>query len=207
MFMMFSILSVKFVNGSKILAIFPIPLQEHQVVYRPLIQNLLNNGHEITLLTTNPYFTTNQIDGLNEYQNITEIDLSFVYSLDILKKLNDGDLDGSEMLKTVFEVMRQISEAELTSPQVKELLDHTEYNHFDVVLVEWSGSASLHNIFAYKYDIPLIAITNGDAFPNIHEAFGNPNHPIIFPSTFLPFSENLNIIQRISSVLFTIWYR
>jgi glucuronosyltransferase len=158
-------------------------------------------------LTTNPYFTTNQIDGLNEYQNITEIDLSFVYSLDILKKLNDGDLDGSEMLKTVFEVMRQISEAELTSPQVKELLDHTEYNHFDVVLVEWSGSASLHNIFAYKYDIPLIAITNGDAFPNIHEAFGNPNHPIIFPSTFLPFSENLNIIQRISSVLFTIWYR
>lgn len=193
---------IKGTNGAKILTIFPIPFKEHQAVYRPLIENLLKQGHEITLLTTNPYFTTEY-----EYQNITEIDLSFVYNLDVLNELNDGDLEGSEMLKTVFNVMRKISEAELKSPKVQKLLNNVEESEYDLVLVEWSGSASLMNIFAHQFNTPLIAITNGDAFPNVHEAFGNPNHPISYPSVFLPFSENLNLLQRISSVLFTIWYR
>ena len=192
----------KVTKGAKILTIFPIPFKEHQAVYRPLIENLLKQGHEITLLTTNPYFTTE-----HEYQNITEIDLSFVYNLDVLNELNDGDLEGSEMLKTVFKVMRKISEAELKSPKVQKLLNNAHESDYDLVLVEWSGSASLMNIFAHQFVTPLIAITNGDAFPNVHEAFGNPNHPISYPSVFLPFSENLNLLQRISSALFTIWYR
>lgn len=201
------LISAKFTETAKILAIFPIPLQEHQIVYRPLIENLLRNGHDVTLLTTNPYFTTLESSS-EEYENITEIDLSFVYNLDLLNELNAGDLEGSEMLKTVFNVMRKISEAELQHSKVKELLLNVNDNHhFDTVLVEWSGSASLMNIFAHQYQVPLIAITNGDAFPNVHEAFGNPNHPVIHPSIFLPFSENLNIVQRISSVLFTVWYR
>ena len=203
-FCLLTAILMKSTHSSRILAIFPIPFKEHQSVYRPLIENLLKNGHEITLLTTNPYFTT---DRKYDFENITEIDLSFVYNLEVLNDLQDGDLEGSEMLKTVFDVMRKISEAELNSPKVKELLENAQEGIFDAVLVEWSGSASLMNIFAHKYKTPLVAITNGDAFPNIHEALGNVNHPISFPSVFLPFSENLNIMQRISSVLFTIWYR
>lgn len=204
LFLFVTLSSAKFSESAKILAIFPIPQQEHQIVYRPLIENLLKNGHEITLLTTNPYFTT---DSQGDYQNVTEIDLSFVYGLDVLNELNDVNLEGSEMLRTVFHVMRKISEAELMHPKVNDLLTNIQGHHFDAVLVEWSGSASLMNIFAHQYGIPLIALINGEAFPNVHEAFGNPNHPIIYPSKILPFSENLNIVQRISSVLFSIWYR
>lgn len=186
-------------ESAKILTIFPIPFKEHQSVYRPLIESLHNNGHHITLMTTNPSREAS-------FENVTEIDLSFVYSTNILNELRDGDLEGSEMLKTVFNVMRKLFEAELKSPQVQSLLNnHKEY--FDLVLVEWSGSSSLMNIFAHQFKAPLVAITNGEAFPNVHEAFGNPNHPVSYPSVFLPFSEDLNLLQRISSVLFTLWYR
>lgn len=190
-------------QGAKILVVLPIPFREHQTVYQPLIENLHKQEHQITVITTNPIFRSR--NSLT-FENVTEIDLSFVYNLNILDELKHVDLEGSEMLKTVFNVMRKIFEAELRSPKVKELLDNKE-EYFDVVLVDWSGSSSLMNIFAHHFDAPLIAITNGEAFPNVHEAFGNPNHPVSYPSVFLPFSENLDLIQRVSSVLFTVWYR
>ncbi|CRL02400.1 CLUMA_CG015107, isoform A [Clunio marinus] len=188
---------------SRILVILPIPFKEHQTVYQPLIENLHKHEHEITVLTTNPVFKSR--DGI-VFRNVTEIDLSFVYNLNILDELRDVDLEGSEMLKTIFNVMRKIYEVELKSPKVEELFK-LRAGHFDLVIVDWSGSSSLMNIFAHHFKVPLVAITNGEAFPNVHEAFGNPSHPISFPSVFLPFTKNLNLLQRISSVLFTIWYR
>lgn len=188
----------KSTHGAKILVILPIPFSEHQTVYQPLIENLHKHQHDITVMTTNPM--------KGNFENITEIDLSFVYDLNILQELKDVDLEGSEGLKTVFNVMRKIFEAELRSPRVLELLNNKE-KYFDLVLVDWSGSSSLMNIFAHHFNAPLVAITNGEAFPNVHEAFGNPSHPVTHPSVFLPFSENLDLIERVSSVLFTIWYR
>lgn len=193
----------KLSQGARVLVILPIPFKEHQTVYQPLIESLHQNGHELTVMTTNPIFASR--DSLT-FENVTEIDLSFVYNLDILDELKDVDLEGSDMLKTIFNVMRKIYEAELNSPKVKELLNNKQ-EYFDLVIVDWSGSSSLMNIFAHRFNAPLVAITNGEAFPNVHEAFGNPNHPVTFPSVFLPFTENLNLIQRVSSVLFTIWYR
>jgi glucuronosyltransferase len=191
------------VESAKILFILPIPFVEHQLVYKPLIENLHKNEHQITVITTDPGFREHE--GI-VYENITEIDLSFVYDLEFLNDLKNIDLEGSDMIKTVFNIMRKIYEAELKSPKVKELLQSND-QFYDVVIVDWSGSSSVMNIFAHHFKAPLIAITHGEAFPNVHEAFGNPNHPIKFPAVFLPFTEDLNIFQRVSSVLSTIWYR
>lgn len=199
------VVNFKWTQCAKILTVLPVPFSEHQSVYRPLLESLHKHGHQLTILTPNPYFTSAH-DHLY-FENITEIDLSFVYKLDTLNELkNVADLDGSDMLKTVFNVMRKLFEAELKSPKVRELLnDKNEY--FDLVLVDWSGSSSLMNIFAHHFNAPLVAITNGEAFPNVHEALGNPNHPVTYPSVFLPFNENLSLIQRIFSVFSTISYR
>jgi glucuronosyltransferase len=183
---------------AKILTVLPIPFNEHQVVYRPLLETLHRNGHQLTILTTDPHF--------DQHENITEIDLSFVYGLDVLDELKNIDLEGSDMLKTVFGVMRKVFEAELRSPRVQELLAN-KHEYFDLVIVDWSGSSSLMNIFAHHFHAPLVAITNGEPFINAHEALGNPTHPVSYPSVFLPFNENLSLIQRIFSVFSTISYR
>lgn len=186
-------------DGKRILAIFPIPMREQQLIYRPLIESLAKRNHEIVLMTTDPFLN-------NEHPNIKQIDLSFAYNLSILDKLKDTNLDGSGMLRTVFHVIRKICEAELKSKEVKRLISNSENEKFDVVLVEWSGS-SLMSVFAHKFNAPLIGISNGGAFLNSLEAFGNPNHPTMYPNIFMPFQENLNLLQRISSVVFTVWYR
>lgn len=193
----------KCIDSAKILAIFPVPFKEHQLVYRPLIERLANRGHHITLLTTDPIDLRVAGNG-TLVERIQQIDVSFVYNLPILEDLNTVSLDAKDMLMNIFNVMRKISEAELQHPSVQELIKG--HDHFDLVMVEWSG-VTLMNAFAHHFKAPLVGITNGGAFINAHEAFGNPNHPVGYPSIFMPFSEDLSLLQRISSVLFTIWYR
>ncbi|XP_055635124.1 UDP-glucosyltransferase 2-like [Toxorhynchites rutilus septentrionalis] len=194
---------IKCSESAKILAIFPVPFREHQLVYRPLIEQLANKGHDITLLTTDPIDLRVAGNG-SLVERIEQIDLNFVYGLPILDDLKKINLDARDMLKNVFDVMRKISQAELQHPSVQELIQ--ENAKFDVVMVEWSG-VSLMNAFAYHFSTPLVGIANGGAYINAHEALGNPNHPIGYPSIFMPFSEDLSLLQRISSVFFTIWYR
>lgn len=191
------------VDSSRILAIFPVPFKEHQLVYRPLIERLANSGHDVTLLTTDPIDLRVAGNG-SLIKRIDQIDLSFVYNLPVLEDLQTVSLNARGMLRNIFNVMRKISEAELQHPSVQELIAGNE--RFDLVMVEWSG-VSLMNAFAHHFDAPLVGITNGGAYINAHEALGNPNHPVGYPSIFMPFTEDLSLLQRISSVFFAIWYR
>lgn len=193
----------KYIDCARILAIFPVPFKEHQLVYRPLIEQLANRGHHITLLTTDPIDLRVAGNG-TLIERIQQIDVSFVYNLPILEDLNTISLDAKDMLRNIFNVMRKISEAELQHPSVQELIKGRD--RFDLVMVEWSG-VTLMNAFAHHFKAPLVGIANGGAFINAHEAFGNPNHPVGYPNIFMPFSEDLSLLQRISSVFFNIWYR
>ncbi|XP_058064587.1 UDP-glucosyltransferase 2-like, partial [Anopheles bellator] len=197
----------RMVDAAKILAIFPVPLKQHQLVYRPLLEELAQRGHDIVLVTTDP------MDPQHRSDRIEQIDLSFAYQLPVLEQLNVDGLDGRDMLRKVFDVMRTISAEELQHPAMQKLIESasedggvTKCSRFDVVIVEWSG-VTLMNAFAEHFRAPLVGIANGGAYINAHEALGNPNHPIGYPSIFMPFSEDLSLLQRISSVLFTVWYR
>lgn len=66
-------------EAAKILAIFPVPLKQHQLVYRPLIEELANRGHDIVLVTTDPIETNDRTNG--SLDRIQQIDLSFAYHI------------------------------------------------------------------------------------------------------------------------------
>uniref|UniRef100_A0A182QFK8 UDP-glycosyltransferases domain-containing protein n=1 Tax=Anopheles farauti TaxID=69004 RepID=A0A182QFK8_9DIPT len=201
-------------EAAKILAIFPVPLKQHQLVYRPLIEELAKRGHDIVLVTTDPLDEVER-DANGTRGRIEQIDLGFAYELPVLEQLGRDGLDGRDMLRNIFDVMRTISAEELQHPAMQKLIesgrmpegaDGAKCSRFDVVMVEWCG-VTLMNAFAEHFRAPLVGIANGGAFINAHEALGNPNHPIGYPSIFMPFSEDLSLLQRISSVLFTVWYR
>ncbi|KFB36996.1 AGAP002783-PA-like protein [Anopheles sinensis] len=198
-------------DAAKILAIFPVPLKQHQLVYRPLLEELARRGHDIVLMTTDPLDLPPKGTGNGTLADrIEQIDLGFAYGLPALEQLHVDGLDGRDMLRNIFDVMRTISAEELQHPAVQRLIRSASSaepgNRFDVVIVEWSG-VTLMNAFAEHFRAPLVGIANGGAYINAHEALGNPNHPIGYPSIFMPFSEDLSLLQRISSVLFTVWYR
>lgn len=187
-------------DGSRILCVFPVPFREHQIIYRPLIDGLAANGHSLVVLTTDP------VDKHTLKGDIKQIDLSFTYKLQILDNLKDTTLSGSEMLRTVFSTMREISVAELQSTQIQNLIND-ENEKFDAIIVEWSTGISMMNGFSFKYKSPLIGISSGGALINSHQSMGNPIHPIAYPNILLPFTDDLNLLQRIASVVFTFWYR
>ncbi|KOB64163.1 UDP-glycosyltransferase UGT33F2 [Operophtera brumata] len=58
------------VNGAKILAVWPTPSISHQVVFRPLTEELARRGHEVTVITTDPAFEKGKAP-----PNLREIDL------------------------------------------------------------------------------------------------------------------------------------
>ncbi|XP_055855027.1 UDP-glucosyltransferase 2-like [Episyrphus balteatus] len=200
---------LQFTKGERLLVILPVPLRDHQIVFRPLIESLAKRGHNLTIVTTDPENFVNlsaSSGGSITPEQIELIDLSFAHRLSVLNMLKNQEnmMSGSEMLLTVFHVMRTVANEELKSAQMQGLLGN---NHADeeygAVLVDWSGPA-LMNAFAHKFRAPLIGITPGGAYITTHEVIGNPNHPVAFPSVFMPFSEDLSLFQRVASTIFTL---
>ncbi|XP_055382822.1 UDP-glucosyltransferase 2-like [Condylostylus longicornis] len=231
----FITINFKIIIAGRLLVIFSIPFPDNQITFRPLIENLLDKGHSITLVTTNPeVFLNNKTDVSASYfennnnNNLEIIDLSFTHNLEILNQLKtshqQNDLNGSDMIRDAFQILRIIAEKQLKSLEVEQFignntiikqttrtsnlnnLNNNNNIKYDAVLIDWSG-ASLMNGFAYKFNAPLIGITPAGAYMTLHEAMGNPNHPVLYPSVFMPFSENLSLYQRIVSTLFSYKYR
>lgn len=203
--------NINYTSGERILVVLPVPLRDHQIVFRPLIGALAERGHNLTVVTTDPENFINPTTRAPIYpEQIELIDLSFAHRLSVLNMLKNQEnmKSGSEMLLTVFHVMRNVAVEELKSPQMQGLLGNSSHRHhdaeeFDAVLVDWSGPA-LMNAFAHKFKAPLIGITPGGAYITTHEVIGNPNHPVAFPSIFMPFSEDLSLFQRVASTIFTL---
>ncbi|XP_052741051.1 UDP-glucosyltransferase 2-like [Bicyclus anynana] len=58
------------VEPARILAVFPVASISHQVVFRPLINELAKRGHEVVVITPDPAFSKGKSP-----QNLTEIDI------------------------------------------------------------------------------------------------------------------------------------
>lgn len=133
------IVSLKFIESGKILAIFPTPSISHQIVYRALTQDLANRGHELTILTPDP------VRGNNS--NITEIDLSGSYRA--FKELfNYGEF--KDVLKNEMKFVRKASvifeklmNEQLSYPEVQNLIKNSKKFHFDLLIIELTSSHSL----------------------------------------------------------------
>ncbi|CAG9767677.1 unnamed protein product [Ceutorhynchus assimilis] len=175
--------------SSRILIYIPLPFYSHQAAYRPLFRELADRGHHLTLLTLNP---------MQHHENITQIDLSVVYR--ILEKegfyemLKSGE--GIELVLKLFDMMPLIADIELSQPGMKEFVEGS--GHFDLVITEYY--ASIGAAFAYKYNCPLIGIMSMDAHQNVHNAVGNPTHPILYPHFDLAYTGKLNFKQRFMSI-------
>ncbi|XP_052744252.1 UDP-glucuronosyltransferase 2B15 isoform X2 [Bicyclus anynana] len=75
-------------SGARILGVFPTPSISHQVVFRPLVQELVKRGHEVTVITTDPAFKPGQAP-----TNLTEIDvhdLSYKIWINALEEMKTG---------------------------------------------------------------------------------------------------------------------
>ncbi|KAL7047614.1 hypothetical protein ACKWTF_003055 [Chironomus riparius] len=144
-------------QSAKILGIFPTPSISHQFVFRTLMKDLADRGHELVILTPVPFKTDNP--------NVTQIDLHSSY--EILRRefnfvdIKNNNVDEAGVFSHFFPVMMNYFEEQLSHPEVKKLIADRNSNHFDVIIMEVLTNYPML-AFAEIFDAPVIEFTSVD---------------------------------------------
>ncbi|XP_039442022.1 UDP-glucosyltransferase 2-like [Culex pipiens pallens] len=183
-------------SGSRILAIFPSPAKSHQIVFRAIVKGLLERGHHVTMMSTDPIETDNP--------NITQIDWSFAHKIIVenidVAKLRQENCKTLTISKQLLHVTEMFVRAEMNHPDVQQLIRNAGDEQFDVLIVEYFQMTPFF-AFAELFNVPMIGVTSIDSISQAHEVVGNVVNPVIHPEISHKFSVNLNFFQRIDALL------
>lgn len=183
------------IYGARILAVFPVPSISHQIVFRPIIQELLKCGHELVVITPDPAFTMNKTP-----VNLTEIDVH-----DLSYSTWERFIQRSERPKScwvdkvlfILSVVEQVFERQMNSQVVREnVLNGNE--KFDLILVEACARMTLG--LAHVFKAPVIQISSFGSVVKNYEALGTPFHPFLYPSVFRYRIYDLNIWEKFAEL-------
>ncbi|XP_058120497.1 UDP-glucosyltransferase 2-like [Anopheles ziemanni] len=182
-------------DGARILAIFPSPARSHQIVYQAYVRGLIDRGHQLTVMTTDPFAT--------DHPNVTVIDWSYSYRIvnenfDVvdMKQRNMNFYQIATRLRTLTKLFL---EAQLAHPDVQALI-HSRDEHFDVVIVEYYQFTPMY-AFAELFNAPMIGITSIDSMGTCHEAMGNVMNVVAHPEMNHKFTRDLTFLQRVEAVV------
>ncbi|XP_053675024.1 UDP-glucosyltransferase 2-like [Anopheles nili] len=182
-------------EGARVLAIFPSPARSHQIVYRAFMEGLIERGHELTIMTTDPFAIG--------HPNVTVIDWSYAYRivqehLDVVD-MKQRDMNFYQIAAQLRKVTRLFLEAELAHPAVQALI-HSRGEHFDAVIVEFYQFTPMY-AFAELFNAPMIGISSIDSMGMCHEAIGNVMNVVAHPEMNHKFTRDLNFFQRVVAVV------
>lgn len=199
MFILLKVLCIFCVIGSnesaRILAVYPVPSISHQVVFRPLMQELAKRGHDVVVITPNPAFQKGQAP-----QNLTEIDVH-----DLSYKIwNDFLLTGKAQtdmtpaqVKIFLALMLDVFEAQIKSQAVQQIINDKNKT-FDLVFVESCMRPTLS--FAYRYNVPVIEFSSlGGVFWTFDET-GAPTNALVYPLPLRKRIYNLTVWEKIAEL-------
>lgn len=191
-------LLVHVIQGARILGIFPTASVSHQIVYQPIWRELSLRGHQVTVITPNP---------LNDptLKNLTEIDMSTLYNM-----VTDSDGMISQELSH-WDTVGIIADFQIygwekifSNKDVINFLNDPTTN-FDLVMSE--VISPIGSAFAYKYKCPLIGAVSFTPFTTVHEAVGNPVHPLVHPNSMTYFGAEKTFFEKIHVVAFSLYER
>ncbi|CAG5031179.1 unnamed protein product [Parnassius apollo] len=184
------------VEAAKILAVFPVPSISHQIVFRPLTQELVRRGHELTVITPNPAFSKGQAP-----QNLIEIDvqnISYAVKNTIMEKVSENKNSLFKQMMLLSEFFLKVFEVQLKSEEFQRIL-RLDKNYFDLLLIEAcvSGTLGLSHVFK----APVIQVSSLGALMLNHQAMGIPMHPFLYPASIRTRIYNLTVSEKFSELL------
>nr|AGG36457.1 glycosyltransferase 2 [Chilo suppressalis] len=179
-------------EAARILAYFPTPSISHQVVFRPLLQELAKHGHELIVITTDPAFPKGQTPA--NYTEIDVHDLSYkAWKEHFLAITSKGSKDSFSQIKVAFHLIARIFKEQMQSDEVQAVLKDTS-KKFDLLLVEALAKPALSLTHVLK--APLIQISSLGGTNDNYEVAGAPLHPILYPTFFRQKLYNLTFWEK-----------
>ncbi|XP_047539175.1 UDP-glycosyltransferase UGT5-like [Vanessa atalanta] len=189
--------NIKFTLCARILAVFPTPSISHQMVFRPLINELVRRGHVITVITTDPQYPPGQTPN-----NLTEIDVHDVsYKLwrdEFAKMPNENTPDTLSQARTTLKVLLKLILAQLETSKVQHLIREKK-GEFDLLYIEaWVKPALIYSHF---FKVPVIQISSFGGLSHNYKAIGAVEHPFLYPSILQQRHYNLTKWEKIQMYL------
>ncbi|CAH2089805.1 unnamed protein product [Euphydryas editha] len=181
-------------ESAKILGVFPFPSISHQVVFRPLMQELAKRGHEVTVITTDPAFPKGKTP-----QNLTEIDLHDVSYEHWNRYLteNGNQKDPVKALDAMCSVVYDLIYKQLNSTEVQECIRKNK--KIDLLIVESAMLPTL--ILSHIYnDTPVIEFSSLGGMQFTIEMMGAATHSLFYPDIFHRRIFNLTLWEKIREI-------
>jgi len=181
-------------HAANILAVLPHQGLSHYMAYLPILRELANRGHNVTVISNFPAV----------HSNIT--DVSIMGSVPLYNN-NESISDAPEPMNEVllslntmwsFYTKGKLYESMFTVDSVKQLLNGP--SKYDLLLTEHFNS-ELNLIFAYKFNIPFILMSSCNMLPWNKHVVGQPYALAIKPSTLTSLPPKMNLYERSMNVI------
>ncbi|XP_026736022.1 UDP-glucuronosyltransferase 2B18-like [Trichoplusia ni] len=183
-------------EAAKILVVVPTPSISHQVVFRPLTQELVKRGHDVTVITTDPIYSEGTAPA-----NLTEIDLhdiSYNIFRQEMAKMPKGNKDVMLLQTEIyFKICVSVFREQLKDKSVQQLIKNKNLK-FDLLILEATFRQAL--VFSHIFKAPVIQMSSlGGVFDNF-VTIGAPTHPILYPTIIRQKLNNLTMWEKVTEL-------
>ncbi|XP_061714743.1 UDP-glycosyltransferase UGT5-like [Cydia pomonella] len=180
-------------NTARILIVVPTPSISHQVVFRPIAQELAKR-HRVVILTTDPAYPD------QAPPNLTEIDLHDIsyapWNDRFLKTANEKQNNLYTQVGTGLDVILEIFPKQMKSEAVKKVFE-TE-KQFDLVIAEgWTRPA---RALSHVFKAPVILMSTFGGTDEQYQLMGAPVNPILYPDFLRMRLYNLTLWEKVTEV-------
>lgn len=188
-------------TSSRILFLVAFPGKSHWLMFEPLLNELLNKGHEVTAITHYPLKTSSK-----NYNEILidppwvwadRVNMSWYFTAAVKKE--------SVIFKITSLWNYGLSSTQFTleSPPVKKFIEE-DNSQFDLVISEQFQQEPM-NMFAYKYNCPLVTIGTLDYADFMHNAQGQIT-PWSHVPHFLSYStDKMSFMERLENIFVSLY--
>lgn len=175
-----------FVNGYRILVVYPSTAYSHHQVQQSVTRELLRRGHHVTVIA--PFLFE------RDHPNITLVDISLMF--------HEFDLEAFAKASNIITFMRLLTrqypkafDKMFQSPVVQQVITNQEQIKYDAVIVENLGFAAMH-AFGPHFNATLIGLSSLSMPIFAYNELGNVNHPVLHPMDFVQVPANADFFQR-----------
>ncbi|XP_029161391.1 UDP-glucuronosyltransferase 2A2-like [Nylanderia fulva] len=187
-------------DAARILVVLLEPSYSHQVAYRPIMIELAQRGHELTVFTPIPMNDSS-------LQNYTEVKLEYSsYKVD--EKMDVfayGKLGVQSILDDFYHRNEEMTDSALSNPVMQQLISPNYTEKFDLVIVEFLFYDAFYAL-SYRFNAPLIGISSASLLTVHHYAFGNPILWSHLPDLLVnDLDDEMNFIHRFYNAYYSLF--
>ncbi|XP_015124627.1 UDP-glucuronosyltransferase 2B30 [Diachasma alloeum] len=179
----------------KILGVFSHPGKSHFDVFKPLLEELANRGHDLTVVSYFP--RTNSSSALPNYKDIdlTGPEGVFLEIVD-LKKIKHSILTVYREFMLLRHWGLEHCQKNLANRDVQKLIKSNA--KFDLIITEVFNSDCFLG-FVHRFKAPFIGLSSHVLFPWANARLSNEHNPSYVPTVLLGFGPKMNFMERVGN--------